>query len=38
MRQLWLDLQADRLITDKAFDADKRVLEPLADGKKGRFP
>ena len=38
MRQLWLDLQADRLITDKAFDGDKRVLEPLADGKKAVIP
>ena len=38
MRQLWLDLQADRLIADKAFDADKRVLEPLADGEKAVIP
>jgi transposase len=38
MRQLWLDLQADRLITDKAFDDDKRVLEPSADGKKAVIP
>ena len=28
--QLLPDMQADILIADKAFDADKRVIEPLA--------
>ncbi len=29
------DMQADMLIADKAFDADKRVLDPLAAAGKG---
>ena len=27
-------MEADKLIADKAFDADARVLEPLADAGK----
>src|SRR5262249_17918390 len=33
------DMAADRLIADKAYDADKRVIEPLMDaGKKVVIP
>ncbi len=28
-------MQADTLIADKAFDADKRVIEPLVEAGKG---
>ena len=38
MRQLWLDLQADRLTADEAFDVAWRVLELLTDGKKVVIP
>ena len=37
--ELLPDLQADTLIADKAYDADKRVIEPLAAaGKKVVIP
>ena len=37
--QLLPDMQADILIADKAFDADKRVIEPLAAaGKAAAIP
>src|SRR5580658_7347104 len=37
--ELLPDMKADVLIADKAFDADKRVLQPLADaGKKAVIP
>jgi transposase len=31
-------MKADMLIADKAFDADKRVLDPLAAGKEAVIP
>jgi len=37
--QLLPDMKADMLIADKAFDADKRVLDPLAAaGKEAVIP
>lgn len=37
--ELLPDMEADTLIADKAFDADKRVIEPLAAaGKKAVIP